>query len=305
MLRAFVEVEQIDGLNCSSCTAIAVRSKEVSEKAVNHEMSTEEEAVQRMIRISFAKGKNDSFSCMLDIAEEIKHLQRDHYVDPTFLKSLPAPSQPLATSPSSDNDDSDKVMAASGIMTEEDKLAPTLTIQSLYTQNSRAVIKQTVGDNQRYDDGESTSSVNWTNSNANYDSTSIDAHWPLLRSIISGSSSSSCGTVYEYVLKHRQQATVAKRTFFARLPSILCLHIIRRVPDMFTGKMKKLSQRIQFPLVLDMAPFCGSSGYKNASSGSQNHQSVRSSTYDLCSVVQHLGGEGSGTYILIFACCTA
>ena len=112
---------------------------------------------------------------------------------------------------------------------------------------------------------------------------------------------------------------VSKRYVFSRLPSVLCFHVGRKVFNARTGTMQKLTTRVDFPVILNMAPFTafGGSDWKAVSSGtSRSHKghscrpepaqstctsvpSSRSLEYELCGVVQHhtLGSTAGGVEV--------
>lgn len=112
---------------------------------------------------------------------------------------------------------------------------------------------------------------------------------------------------------------VSKRYVFSRLPSVLCFHVGRKVFNASTGTMKKLTTRVDFPVILNMAPFTafGGGDWKAVSSGkSRSHKGQRcrpeptqstcpsvpsscSLEYELCGVVQHhtLGSTAGGVEV--------
>jgi len=86
-----------------------------------------------------------------------------------------------------------------------------------------------------------------------------------------------------------------KRVYLTALPQVLCVTLKRFSYDVGTNALKKVSDRLEFPLLLDMGRVCSSAG-AGAAAGAG---SVPSGTYDLSSVVIHEGTASFGHY----TCC--
>lgn len=85
--------------------------------------------------------------------------------------------------------------------------------------------------------------------------------------------------------------TTKKRLLLSRLPACLCLHVNRKIADMFTGNLKKIDTFVRFPLLLDLSAYrCGSSGEHRPGSGNPN-------LYRLKAVVVHFGSADGGHYV--------
>ena len=61
-------------------------------------------------------------------------------------------------------------------------------------------------------------------------------------------------------------ATSRRRLLISRAPSALCVHFHRRHFDSRTGNIVKLRQRVRFPLLARLAPYCAYAGAPNMTS---------------------------------------
>lgn len=75
------------------------------------------------------------------------------------------------------------------------------------------------------------------------------------------------------------------RLVVSQLPRVLVIHIKR------LGRLKKITQHIQFDGYMDMAPYTGS-----ANSGKKSN-AKQSTFYELVAVVVHMGNKRSGHYV--------
>jgi ubiquitin C-terminal hydrolase len=99
----------------------------------------------------------------------------------------------------------------------------------------------------------------------------------------------------------------AKRCeFFTRLPVVLCLHVQRKFFDVTTSRTAKVIQHVEFPLELDVSPYCAYGGKMMngeqswAGSGSKvmpdSIASAKPIFYKLQSVIEHRGNAIHGHY---------
>ena len=130
------------------------------------------------------------------------------------------------------------------------------------------------------------------------------------------STSSDCGrpsfsvppntTTEMMLLSLRQQvrSDAVKYSSVSRLPELLCLYLCRRVYDERTGKMRKRSEHIAFPLVLHMDSYCSADGEVRRTP-SLGPSSILASAaarsvgqrYSLRAVVEHQGNADTGHYV--------
>jgi hypothetical protein len=96
------------------------------------------------------------------------------------------------------------------------------------------------------------------------------------------------------------RTSVRKRMFISRPSQLLCLHICRRVPCMLTGRMKKLSHHVNFPLRLDMTRYFRAGGQgdsdtnttqKSAEAGSRRKIATFRNSIDRYNIGSGLGGR--------------
>jgi hypothetical protein len=85
--------------------------------------------------------------------------------------------------------------------------------------------------------------------------------------------------------------TTSKRLLLSQAPRCLCLHISRKVVDMFTGQLTKVETFVRFPVLLDISP------YRCSSSGTHLPGNANPNLYRLKAVVVHLGSADRGHYI--------
>jgi ubiquitin C-terminal hydrolase len=127
---------------------------------------------------------------------------------------------------------------------------------------------------------------------------------PLIRSNISLDSDPNCLEFdYNVLSDQLQRREFSKRILFARLPRVICLHMNRLLGPY------KLSNSVQFPLILDLSPYNigpflaaqgppsssssrSTSSFLYANQGYNNPHSI----YKLCAVVVHHGGADSGHF---------
>jgi ubiquitin C-terminal hydrolase len=103
-----------------------------------------------------------------------------------------------------------------------------------------------------------------------------------------------------------KRSDAIKCLLLTRLPAVLSIHVQRRYYDQLSGRTSKTMQRVVFPEILDLAPFCAYSGVVRsdapfAGSISKGKLSVKSErvpiNYRLMSIIEHLGGPHSGHYV--------
>jgi hypothetical protein len=70
------------------------------------------------------------------------------------------------------------------------------------------------------------------------------------------SSSSSSSNVQRRPRKRLERCEAKKCLLLTRRPPVLCCHIQRRYFDPFSNHMEKCVQFVEFPLDLDLAPYC-------------------------------------------------
>lgn len=85
--------------------------------------------------------------------------------------------------------------------------------------------------------------------------------------------------------------TTSKRLLLSRLPQCLCLHINRKIVDMFTGNLTKIDTFVRFPLMMDL------SAYRCTTSGKYRPGPTNPNLYLLKAVVVHLGSADGGHYV--------
>lgn len=92
-----------------------------------------------------------------------------------------------------------------------------------------------------------------------------------------------------------------KKLLVSRLPTALCLHIGRRVPDYLTCEMRKLGQHVRFPLTLDMSPYVDNNSMHHDNRVRAPHRQTRAlmanHSYKLKSVIVHAGTANEGILI--------
>lgn len=79
------------------------------------------------------------------------------------------------------------------------------------------------------------------------------------------------------------QSSISKKAVIGYLPSLLCLHIGRKMYSPTTGRAMKINKHVKFPLKLDMSPYL-------------NRGTSKSIEYGLISMIVHHGGPQSGHY---------
>eukprot|EP00537_Pseudo-nitzschia_pungens_P007608 CAMPEP_0172360234 /NCGR_PEP_ID=MMETSP1060-20121228/4308_1 /TAXON_ID=37318 /ORGANISM="Pseudo-nitzschia pungens, Strain cf. cingulata" /LENGTH=957 /DNA_ID=CAMNT_0013082181 /DNA_START=260 /DNA_END=3130 /DNA_ORIENTATION=- len=112
-----------------------------------------------------------------------------------------------------------------------------------------------------------------------------------------------------------QRCEAKKCLLLTRSPSILCCHVQRRYYDPFTNRMEKCVQFVEFPLFLDLSPYCAygqkaiipwaAGSRKEDGAETKRHQSPwkndnnRSGKmpYRLQSVIEHRGNAYGGHYV--------
>lgn len=112
-----------------------------------------------------------------------------------------------------------------------------------------------------------------------------------------------------------QRCEAKKCLLLTRSPSILCCHVQRRYYDPFTNRMEKCVQFVEFPLFLDLSPYCayGQKAIIPWVAGSRkegdvetirqqsrwNNDNNRSGRmpYRLQSVIEHRGNAYGGHYV--------
>ena len=83
---------------------------------------------------------------------------------------------------------------------------------------------------------------------------------------------------------YRVKVNATKVLKLSRLPEVLVLHLIRRVYDMVSGNMLKLSVKVDFTPVLDLSSYCW------------GHDEGKA-LFRLVSVVVHIGNADAGHYM--------
>ena len=107
--------------------------------------------------------------------------------------------------------------------------------------------------------------------------------------------------------KRLVRCSAKKCLFLTRCPSILCCHVQRRYFDPFTNRMEKCAQFVEFPQILDLAPYCAygprASTPWAAGSLKQKHFDVSGRSdgdkmpYRLQSIIEHRGNAFGGHYV--------
>ncbi|KAI8647613.1 hypothetical protein BD408DRAFT_378445 [Parasitella parasitica] len=87
----------------------------------------------------------------------------------------------------------------------------------------------------------------------------------------------------------------SKQGMFAKPPKVLCLHFVRSI-YLPSGDVMKNTCQVQYPEVLDLAPYCTDGTLKTRSTSTPDHD-VSSIKYRLMSSVVHYGSHNSGHYI--------
>jgi hypothetical protein len=117
----------------------------------------------------------------------------------------------------------------------------------------------------------------------------------------------------DYGLEESQTEKALKRgpakrcEFLTRLPAVLCLHVQRKFFDATTSRTEKVVQHVDFPLELDVGPYCAYGGKMMngeqswAGSGStfmpdSTTSSAKPILYKLQSVIEHRGNAIHGHY---------
>jgi len=60
----------------------------------------------------------------------------------------------------------------------------------------------------------------------------------------------------------QQTVTLQRRNILGKLPNVLILHLQRIKYDYYTGEQKKITNRFEFPLILELSRFCARDNIK-------------------------------------------
>jgi hypothetical protein len=110
--------------------------------------------------------------------------------------------------------------------------------------------------------------------------------------------------VTEHIQLKRSDAF--KCLLLTRLPSVLSIHVQRRYYDQKTGHTSKTMQRVIFPEILDVAPYCAYGGtlrpdalFAGTTNGKYSSDAELNAAilYTLQSIIEHQGGPYSGHYV--------
>jgi Ubiquitin carboxyl-terminal hydrolase len=95
-----------------------------------------------------------------------------------------------------------------------------------------------------------------------------------------------------------------KCLMISRLPAILCIHVQRRYYDPIANRMSKTIQHVQFPEILNVAPYCmySASGLRRAEWAGSKTSSAHSTMgdnipYRLVALIEHQGDAFRGHYV--------
>jgi len=85
-----------------------------------------------------------------------------------------------------------------------------------------------------------------------------------------------------------------KQLSIKRLPNVLCIQFKRFEHNKEIGTTSKIGLKVQFPLQINMLPYTNRARCQDTR---ENFELARSCTYDLLSVVIHVGSLDTGHYI--------